>query len=147
MCFSQQNSLDLTNFQDKVNFLYVCLICEMNCFRMSRYIFSEGDKTGDSALSDLLILVPSTLHHHLLVLRGHARRVTIIHHSALFGMSDKFRECWRNYIKHKSVITSLCNRNEKYTIDARACLSTFRVPVRAYCVKLARKIGSVIVAS
>jgi len=27
----------------------------------------------------------------------------------------------------------------KYTIDARACLSAFRVPVRVYCVKLARK--------
>lgn len=40
---------------------------------------------------------------------GPCRRVAsaIIHHPVLFGTSDKFRECWCNYIKHKSVITSL----------------------------------------
>lgn len=53
------------------------------------------------------------------------RRVTstIIHHLVLFGTSDKFGECWRNYIKHKSVITSLYDRNEECTIDAHTCLS------------------------
>lgn len=61
---------------------------------------------------------------------GPCRRVAsaIIHHPALFGTSDKFRECWRNYIKHKSIITSLCDRNERCTIDARARLFTSRVP-------------------
>jgi len=45
---------------------------------------------------------------------------SIGHHSspALFGASDKFRECWRNYIKHKSVITSVCDRNGRRAIDA-----------------------------
>lgn len=123
-----------TFFQNKVNFLLNILNCT---FERAIRPVSNGSPRSHPFYSPSSSLRP---------LRPN-RRVTstIIHHPVLFGTSDKFGECWRNYIKHKSVITSLYDHNEECTIDAHACLS-LPFACRFYCVKKC-KIASIIISS
>jgi len=133
---------NLLRFSLKIWFIFCKAIelfrCKMHFHsNVLRYMFGEDDK---ARLRPNRSPHPHPFYSSSSSPRppGPCRRVAsaIIHHPVLFGTSDKFRECWCNYIKHKSVITSLCDRNEECTIDARACLSAFRVPVHVYCVKL-----------
>lgn len=80
--------------------------------------------SSDPALTGLPVSLPSRLPFSSSSSsscgRSPCTRVpsTIIYHPVLFGTLDKFRECWCNYIKHKSVITSLRGRNEERAINA-----------------------------